>query len=184
VLFALSPDASPAGLLTNPKSNTNGAEVLLSTRCSMTGGDRSDEHAIIVERLWRLYAWPEVRLPMRAMTVKKLLKYRPQPAYVSDETRTWKQPRRAWDYGRIRFFYDQLLAGHTLDAIEIGTVCDRGHIYPEPIVLDGHHRLAASKLAHARTILASYGGRVDLRDYLTGRRPSGSNYRSGVQEET
>ena len=125
-----------------------------------------------VERLWALYTWPEWNLPMRGMTVEKLLKYRAQPDYVSDEERTRKQPTRAWDYGRIRFFYERLLAGAVLDAIEVDNVCDHGRIYPEPIVLDGHHRLAASHLAGSRIILASYGGRVDLLRCLTGARSS------------
>ncbi len=127
-------------------------------------------YRVIVERLWALYAWPEGMLPMQGMTVAKLLTYRSQPEYVSDEARTIKQPKRAWDYGRIRHFYERLLAGDTLDPIEIDNVCDGGRIYPEPIVNDGHHRLAASHLAGTRFILASYGGRVDLRRYLTGHR--------------
>ena len=123
-----------------------------------------------VERLWELYTWPEWNLPMRGMTIVKLLTYRTQPDYVSEKARTRKQPTRAWDYGRIRFFYERLLAGDPLDAIEVDNVCGNGRIYPEPLVLDGHHRLAASHLAGARIILASYGGRVDLLRYLTGAR--------------
>jgi len=88
-----------------------------------------------VERLWDLYTWPEWSLPMRGMTINKLLAYRTQPAYVSDEERTRRQPTRAWDYGRIRFFYEQLLAGEALDAIEVDNVCAHRRIYPEPIVL-------------------------------------------------
>ena len=123
-----------------------------------------------VERLWELYTWPEWNLPMRGMTVEKILTYRAQPDYVSDAVRTRKQPTRTWDYGRIRFFYERLLAGDTLDAIAVDNVCDHGRIYPEPILLDGHHRLAASYLAGARIIRATYGGRVDLLRYLTGAR--------------
>ena len=125
---------------------------------------------VLVDRLWALYSWPEWNLPMRGMTTAKLLTYRAQPTYVSDAKRTRKQPTRAWDYGRIRFFYEQILAEAALDAIEIDNVCGHGYIYPVPIVLDGHHRLAASHLAGARIILASYGGRIDLLRYLTGAR--------------
>lgn len=128
------------------------------------------EHRVIVARLWDLYAWPERMLPMRAMTVDKLLRYRSQPVYVSDDARTRKQPTRAWDYGRIRFFYEQLLGGMKLDAIEVDNECNWGRIYPVPILLDGHHRLAASHLAGARIIYVSYAGRVDLLRYLMGRR--------------
>lgn len=125
---------------------------------------------VIVERLWSLYAWPEWNLPMRKMTLEKLLTYPSQLVYVSDEARTRKRPTRAWDYGRIRYFYERLLAGETLDAIEIDNECNGGRIYPVPVLLDGHHRLAASRLAGAPTIFASYGGRVDLLRYLTGAR--------------
>lgn len=125
---------------------------------------------LLVARLWALYAWPERNLPMRGMTVGRLLKYRAQPVYVSDDERTVKQPPRAWDYGRIRFFYEQLLEGVTLDAIQVDNECGGGRIYPIPILLDGHHRLAASHLAGAQIIQASYGGRVDLLRYLTGAR--------------
>jgi hypothetical protein len=125
---------------------------------------------VIVERLWSLYAWPERNLPMRKMTIEKLLTHPAQPAYVSDEARARKQPTRAWDYGRIRFFYEQILSGKTLDAIDVDNECDHGRIYPEPVVLDGHHRLAASHLAGAKIILANYGGRTDLLRYLTGKR--------------
>lgn len=125
---------------------------------------------VLVERLWELYAWPERNLPMRSMTIERLLTYPSQPAYVSDAARTRKQPTRAWDYGRIRYFYEQLLAGCTLDAIEVDNACDWGRIYPIPVLLDGHHRLAAARLAGTRTIRVSYGGRLDLLRYLTGAR--------------
>jgi hypothetical protein len=75
-----------------------------------------------------------------------------------------------WHLGRVRFFVEQLHAGVKLDPISVDNVCNRGHVYAVPVLLDGHHRLAASCIAGARTIAASYGGRVDLRRYLTGDR--------------
>lgn len=126
-------------------------------------------HVLLVDRLWALYSWPEGNLPMRKMTLAKLLTYPAQPLYVSDEARTRKKPSRAWDYGRIRYFYEQLQADVDLAAIEIDNECSFfGQIYPVPIVLDGHHRLAASHLAGTHFIRASYGGRIDLLRYLTG----------------
>lgn len=123
-----------------------------------------------MDRLWEAYPWPERNLPMRRMTITRLLTYPAQPDYVSDMERTRKQPTRAWDYGRIRHFYERLLAGAKLDAIEVDNQCDFGHVYPVPILLDGHHRLAASHLAGAPIILVSYSGRLDLLRYLTGAR--------------
>jgi hypothetical protein len=131
---------------------------------------QSAPDSVLVERLWELYAWPERNLPMRKMTIVKLLTYRAQPCYVSDEARTWKQPSRAWDYGRIRYFYECLLAGRKLDAIDVDNVCSFGRIYPEPVILDGHHRFAASHLASTPRILVNYSGRIDLLRYLTGAR--------------
>lgn len=125
---------------------------------------------VLVARLWETYPWPEQNLPMQKMTIAKLLTYTPQPNYVSDAERTRKPPTRAWDYGRIRYFYERVLAGKTLDAIEIDNECNYGRIYPVPVLLDGHHRLAASHLAGAPIILVSYGGRLDLLRYLTGAR--------------
>lgn len=136
----------------------------------MIGPELLTPSKVIVSRLWALYEWPEFNLPMRKMTVEKILRYPSQPAYVSDEKRTRKQPTLAWDYGRIRYFYEELLSGVTLDAIEVDNECNFGRIYPVPILLDGHHRLAASHLAEAPIILVSYGGRLDLLRYLTGKR--------------
>ena len=93
-----------------------------------------------------------------------------QTDYVSDVERTRKQPPRSWDYGRIRYFYECLLSGEKLDAIMVDNECDRGHIYPVPVLLDGHHRLAASHLARAPIIHVNYSGRLDLLRYLTGAR--------------
>lgn len=130
----------------------------------------SGSNRVLVNRLWEAYPWPEGNLPMRGMTIQRLLTYRAQPDYVSDVERTRKQPTRAWDYGRIRYFYERLLAGETLDAINVDNKCDYGHIYPVPILLDGHHRLAAAHLARVPIILVNYGGRLDLLRYLTGAR--------------
>ena len=41
-------------------------------------------------------------------------------------------------------------------------------IYPEPIITDGNHRFMAHVWKKLKTIPASYGGRVDLLEYLTG----------------
>jgi hypothetical protein len=104
------------------------------------------------------------------MTLAKILAYPSQPDYISDVQRTRKQPTRVWEYGRIRHFCECLLSGEELDAIEVDNECNFGHIYPVPVLLDGHHRLAASHLTGASIIFVSYGGRLDLLRYLTGGR--------------
>lgn len=129
-------------------------------------------HSVIVDRLWRLYGWPEAIFPMRGMTPEKLCKYKAVSEYVEDFNRLVSDDGGYldWHYGRMRYFFEEFRAGRTVDPIEIDNVCDRGHIYPIPIVLDGHHRLAGAYLAGARIIPATYGGLVSLRQYLTGRR--------------
>lgn len=127
---------------------------------------------VLVGRLWKTYPWSERYVPMRRMTVTRLLTYPSQPDYVSDMERTRKRSTRAWDYGRIRHFYERLLsgAGETLDAIQVDNQCDFGHVYPVPVLIDGHHRLAAHHLAEAPIVLVNYSGRLDLLRYLTGAR--------------
>jgi hypothetical protein len=124
---------------------------------------------LLVERLWKLYAWPESTLPMRGMTPEKIRRYPVQAEYVSDDERTWTQPPRRWDYGRIRYFYDLLNAGGSVDPIDVDNVCEGSCVYPELALLDGHHRLAGAYLAKVKTIPAHYGGRSDLLKYLTGK---------------
>ena len=125
---------------------------------------------ILVDRLVATYEWPNddpQSAPFRRLTLEEVLGHRPVAAYLDDHSRIVDE---AWHIGRVRFFYDELRAGRVLDPISIDNRCDRGHIYPEPILLDGHHRLAASVIAGSRTILAWYGGRLDLLAYLTGGR--------------
>lgn len=74
-----------------------------------------------------------------------------------------------WHIGRIAHFVQLFWEDEMPDPIEIDAVCDRGHIYG-PTVVDGHHRLCAAKIANAKKIKAIYGGRIDVRDFLTGRR--------------
>lgn len=125
---------------------------------------------ILVDRLWSAYQWPERNLPMRYMTVEKLSRFPVQAVYVSDVERTWKRPTRAWDYGRVRHFYERARQNFDEQPITIDNECDEPRIYPIPIVTDGHHRLAGAHLAGKRTILAHYGGCVDLLRYLMGAR--------------
>lgn len=107
---------------------------------------------------------------MKTMTPERLKRYRVQSKYVSDDWRTVNHDKvtRAWDYGRIRHFFEELKAGRPVDPIMLDNVCSGMHIYPEPALIDGHHRLAASWLAKVPTIPAHYSGRVDLLEYLTG----------------
>lgn len=121
---------------------------------------------IIVSRLLKLYSWPNGFFKsILSASIDDILKHAPSE-HMIDGTRPEEDE---WHYGRVRFFVDELNAGKTLDPIVVDNRCDRGHIYPEPIVIDGHHRLCAVKVSGVRTVPANYSGRVDLLDYLTGK---------------
>lgn len=123
---------------------------------------------VIASRLWRLYhpqnAWAAT---FNGLTPVALQEVAPIAEYLDPAHRSLDD--RAWDLGRIRFFYDELGRGADLEPIDVDNVCDGGRIYPIPIVLDGHHRLIAAVLRRRR-IRVEYGGRVDLLDYLKGQR--------------
>lgn len=89
------------------------------------------------------------------------------------------RPRRAWCVGRetrkqhiarIRFFVDAFRRGDHVDPIVIDNACANGVIYPEPIIIDGHHRFLAAQVANVKTIRCEYSGRVDVLRYLQGKR--------------
>lgn len=75
-----------------------------------------------------------------------------------------------YDLGRIAFFRDEFKAGRQPPPISVDCHCERGWVYAEPVVLDGHHRLAGAMLAGAKRIGIKFGGRLDLLSYLMGRR--------------
>jgi hypothetical protein len=120
---------------------------------------------ILVDRLWSAYDWPEDFFSMEKISATHLDQFVMQTRWSATKSRT-----DAWNYGRVRFFYDQLKRGIALDPITIDNVTHMGTIYPYPILVDGHHRLAAAYLAHSKTIEALYQGRIDLLNFLTGKR--------------
>lgn len=125
---------------------------------------------VIATRLWRLYRNEWADDLRKGLTAKSILVHPPQPEFREDAPRWFDTPEeRLWDLGRIRYFYDQIKAGQKIDPIDVDNQCSHGRVHPVPIVLDGHHRLIAAVVARAR-IPVSYGGRVDLLDYLTGKR--------------
>ena len=74
-----------------------------------------------------------------------------------------------WDVGRIAFFVTRYDLGKKVDPIELESEVSNGSIYG-PTIIDGHHRLAAAKIAGSKTIKADFSGRTDVWDYLTGKR--------------
>lgn len=75
-----------------------------------------------------------------------------------------------YDWGRIAYFLEKISDGSELGPIEIDNDCANGNIYAQAVILDGCHRFAAAILAKQMCIPATYGGRIDLLEWLTGER--------------
>jgi hypothetical protein len=123
--------------------------------------------ALLVSRLWGLYSpgWPECLYSLK--NKPRVLAAKPETLFVDEVHRSDDDE---WHFGRVRFFYDRFLAGKPVDPITVDNHCHNGIIYPEPDVLDGHHRLAGALYARVKRIPAYYSGRVDLLNYLKGKR--------------
>lgn len=74
----------------------------------------------------------------------------------------------SYHVGRVRYFVERLLLGGHLTPVVLDNACAYGHVYPELVVLDGHHRMCAYLLAGRARVPASYSGRVDFLRYLCG----------------
>lgn len=71
---------------------------------------------------------------------------------------------------------DQIRHPDKINSIFIDNLCTHGCRWPMPVISDGNHRFMAAEHLKLHVILCKYSGRVDLRDYLTGKsdmRPSG-----------
>jgi hypothetical protein len=119
---------------------------------------------ILVGRLERFWC-PAAALGLKPRHLACLDDVEPLAAFKEVHRRGTRYHQR-----RIRHFMDRLLAGEELDPITIDNYCDGGHIYAHPIVDDGNHRLLAHILIGRETIQAEYGGRIDLLNFLQGRR--------------
>lgn len=70
--------------------------------------------------------------------------------------------------GRLAFFVAAFREGASVEPLEIDKLCENGLIYPQAILLDGHHRLAAAELIGKTRVPATYGGLVSVLEWLTG----------------
>lgn len=131
----------------------------------------NDVDFVLVRRLVRAYAPPGVFAVYHGLGLRKIRKY-PPAEYLDERLRgnSDREESDAYNFGRLRYFVDRLLAGEELDPIIVDNRCGFGCIYPEPIVIDGHHRLWSYLIARRQRIPVAYSGRVDVLDYLTGKR--------------
>lgn len=82
-----------------------------------------------------------------------------------------KQQTREWHIGRILYFIKHWVE---IRDIEIDNECSGNTIFAIPIIVDGWHRFAAAcylyKQGSLDEIHCRYGGRIDLLEYLQGKR--------------
>lgn len=130
---------------------------------------------VLTARLFKAYdfVWPAT---FTRMTLRSIRRYAPVAEFMAEVERSdpdlFNTPKIiAYDYGRVRHFVSQLIDGAQLDPIDVDNDCADRVIYPRPIVVDGHHRLWAYRLARRRYIPVNYAGRLDVLDYLKGLRP-------------
>lgn len=73
-----------------------------------------------------------------------------------------------WHAGRVRYLisHPEQLA----DPIEVDCVCEGTTILPVPTIVDGWHRFFAHVWTEQRVINATFGGLVDVAEYLEGTR--------------
>lgn len=100
-----------------------------------------------------------------APTLAEVERHRPVSQFVSLERRD-----RAYHLGRIAHFVQALRRQAFIDPIELDNECSQGNIYPQAILLDGHHRVLSAFMIGHPTLLATYGGRIDVLEWLTGQR--------------
>ena len=77
---------------------------------------------------------------------------------------------RDWDIGRIRYFRRLIREGVSLAPICVENSTYNARFIIDVEIMDGHHRLCAAILERKRKIRADYGGRVDIMNYLRGKR--------------
>ena len=89
---------------------------------------------------------------------------------------TWNHPvlehkAREWHIGRIIYFINH---PEEIRDIDIDNQCECDQILPIPVIVDGWHRYAASiwlyDQGELKEIHCTYGGRVDVLEYLQGKR--------------
>lgn len=129
---------------------------------------------IRIDRLIQAY-WPfhimaeplvDSRLP-RQTIVDRIIQHAVEEDYVEDEDRS--HLANAWHWGRIRYFYEKFSRGERVDPVMLDNVCHGMHVYPELLVIDGHHRLCGAYLAGLKTVPSNYSGRVDFLRWLEGK---------------
>lgn len=86
--------------------------------------------------------------------------------HTADDMRrraTWTAQMHA---ARIRYL--MATPEHLAHPLIMDCMCNRGHVYARPLILDGWHRLFAHRALQSKRVPVSFSGRVDLLEYLRG----------------
>lgn len=86
--------------------------------------------------------------------------------YTDDDMRRRTRWTPEMHAARIRFIMES--QKDLASPIEMDCVCDHGHVYAQPLILDGWHRFFAHRALRSKRIPVSFSGRVDLLKYLRG----------------
>lgn len=134
----------------------------------MKTAQRADLVYVLTDRLRSVY-WPR----FCQYTLREVLASESRSEYGHVE----RMVDPAWHAGRVRYFYEEFVAGRWLkvDPIDVESEAYATDLsgpisWGGPFIVDGHHRFAAAVLARAPRIKASVGGLVSTRTWLTGRR--------------
>lgn len=123
-------------------------------------------HLILVERFLEYYDPFDVLELDRAATEADLFRVDVQKIFGTATGGI------EWDIGRIRYFWEELDRGRTLDPVAVkGWEESRGHLFGNPVLVDGHHRLCAANLFGLERIPAEWlAGPLEVLSWLKGRR--------------
>lgn len=96
----------------------------------------------------------------------------PYSESVGQSVRDGVAPNQFWSgeqhAGRILYLMSPEASASLFEPIVIDCSCDRGQVYADPIMIDGWHRYLAHRALQSETIRVSFGGLVDLAEYLNG----------------
>lgn len=120
--------------------------------------------SILISRLRRAY-WPTWCARIR---LSACLRAEPIATWAAEGSR--RRQTTAYDYGRIRWFMEQIESGQPIDPIEVETEWMHSGAPNGLEIYDGHHRFMAAVFLRRRRIPATVGGLVDLKEWLTGER--------------
>ncbi len=127
-------------------------------------------HSFLISRLLSYGIGKKCYWQGPPITVKDVISARGHvPLQPSHETRPYNfsgDRFNPWHIGRVLYFAEN---PDKISAISIDAVCDGGRMYAVPVCDDGNHRLMGAIIVGMKRIPSTFGGIVDLCEYLDGK---------------